>query len=616
MKNILKNCPTEYELIGRNHLKKVNKGDYKKFNIVIGKNGSGKSRFLRFLKDVAKRDTRSKIIFLDCTDNSESTEESSQNVSNKFIFNYNIDDITLTNLYPAFNKAAQQILESLADLCTNPALRGEAKNRLQRINDYLCKLLQRELIIQDNTIYLHNLQTEEDKEISQELPVLSPGEHNILVIALALLSIQLDETTPTLLLIDELEMHLHPAALLDLFRMLQKSIQNANCCVFIATHSIFLLPTFKFEEICYLNDGTLMKVDGKIYQDIVDALVLGENGERSILDFLASIEAWSYAQYIAECFEAPTLSDKISSRDQQYLKLKSLIYNMMEKNKKLDVLDYGSGEARIGMCMRLDYKETGVQPNIAYHIYDKYNISKEFKTGEFVFGTAFPNRVSVESQKGKMDIVLLFNVLHEIGVDEWKDELNLILSLLKEDGILVFSERKTLSIGEKPYGKSGYLLLGEDELRVLFENMQIDKLDMFEDKKDDQTRQQKDKTWGFAISKCSGKKITDNQIKLTLDKLEENTKKVIDSYLEQASGTFKARDYAFYCQQYINVQHARKIMNNATDEEVKKMSLQFILHSQLEHSKKCELIKKRAFFDDEEGRRCKKYLEEKAEEEK
>lgn len=117
---------------------------------------------------------------------------------------------------------------------------------------------------------------------------------------------------------------------------------------------------------------------------------------------------------------------------------------LLEQNggEELQVLDFGAGDARIGMCMKLDYG-TGPKekwPKIKYHVFDKYmKVTDQFVSGKFVFGKKFESEEAVAAQKGQMDIVLLYNVLHEIGVDEWCKELNLILSLLKENGVLVFS---------------------------------------------------------------------------------------------------------------------------------------------------------------------------------
>lgn len=55
MRKILENCENEKELLKNNYLKEFKRSSFRHFNLIIGKNGSGKTRMLRFLRDVAEK---------------------------------------------------------------------------------------------------------------------------------------------------------------------------------------------------------------------------------------------------------------------------------------------------------------------------------------------------------------------------------------------------------------------------------------------------------------------------------------------------------------------------------------------------------------------------------
>lgn len=635
MKELLKNCQNEKGLLKENFLKEFKKDTFSDFNLIIGKNGSGKTRMLRFLKDVALKRGNCNVIFLDCAEstinvgediastdennagetNTVSAEEKganadadSEKISYNLIFKEALSGEALGNLFSDIKRGLADLISTLEGMSREPQFSRRAKDLIRDMNEYLKKMLERELYIKENTICIRNpnsaADTDEIRDLKTEIGVMSPGERNIIILSLALLCINISVNKPSLLLIDEIETHLHPAVLQELLKMLKTNLKETDCCVFIATHSLFLLPEFEFEEICYFEQGQMKKHDGSVYRDILSNMVYGNNNNRSISELLISVDSWSYAEFMAECFLPPTVSEKVNPKDPQYRKMNRIIDNLLEQNggEKLEILDFGAGNARIGMCMKADYSSENKKklPLVVYHVYDKYRITEQFKSGEFVFGNKYETKEAVETQKGKMDIVLLYNVLHEVGIDEWCDELNLALSLLNENGVLIFSERKTLSIGEKPYGKSGYLILGDKEIQILFSGMDVQEIEIEND-----TRRN---TWGFAVFNKNRKKVIMDNVEKTLESLETSTKEMIDRYFGQERvERFKARDYAFYCQQFFNVQVARKILEEV---RIPDMKMQFILEGKYPDAEKIRLLKLRAEIDDGEGRKCKKWLDE------
>lgn len=602
-------------MLEKNHLKEFEVDAFSDFNLLIGKNGSGKTRMLRFLRDVALKRGSCNVIFLDCAESTVNVGEDtvradtdSEKISYNLIFKEGLSGKALGNLFSDIKNGLEDLISTLESMSKDQQFSRRANELIRDMNEYLKKMLERELYITQNTICIRNPDSaagkDEIRDLKTEIGVMSPGERNIIILSLALLCINLSVDKPSLLLIDEIETHLHPAVLREMLGMLKANLAKTDCCVFIATHSLFLLPEYKFEEICYFEQGQLKRKSGKVYHDILQAMVYGNDEDHSVSELLISVDSWSYAEFMAECFLPPTVSGKADPEDPQYQKMDQIIHKLLERNggEKLEILDFGAGDARIGMCMKADYSSGNGKelPPVVYHVYDKYHITEQFKSGEFVFGSKYETKEAVETQKGKMDIVLLYNVLHEVSIDEWCDELNLALSLLKEDGVLIFSERKTLSIGEKPYGKSGYLILGDKEIQILFSGMDVQEIEIENDKRQN--------TWGFAVVNQNRKKVIMDNVEKALESLETSTQEAIDGYHGQERvERFKARDYAFYCQQFFNVLAARKILEEV---RIPDMKMQFIKNGKYPDEKKRRLMELRAQIDDEEGRKCKKWLDE------
>ena len=130
------------------------------------------------------------------------------------------------------------------------------------------------------------------------------------------------------------------------------------------------------------------------------------------------------------------------------------------------------------------------------------------------------------------------------------------MDLLSEDGLLLFGEREILSIGEKPYGKSGYLVLGKEELADLFPHAVIQEVIVPEI--------QRKTTICFAVKKPPARNVyprRDN-VRNALKTLRKNTRSKIKNRDKNGLGERdQSRKYAFYCQQYFNADEAIEIIN-------------------------------------------------------
>ncbi|MBD5549570.1 MAG: AAA family ATPase [Lachnospiraceae bacterium] len=635
--NIVKNIMKNEELYTRWGLNIRETGrKWEPFNILIGENGSGKSRMLQMIREGAK--DQCTVIYLDFANYvqfSGNEDEGADNTEDNglidmLVFRNTDKREVFLNLLKYLDNQMVSVFDELFNMGNDRYVRNRVHSILNELRPSIESILHREIEVREDGIYL----CKEGREviIKNEWSVLSPGERSILTVIFAVLFIKLLKE-PCILLIDELETHLHPDAQVKLYRLVKQALEKTDVdhCTCIASHSIFLLPLFKIHELVYMNNGRIGKLNGGLYQQIYDNLTgEGEKKEESLTDFMYSMSAWQYADYLAECFLAPTTVDEAKSDDEQALKLVEILKDFRKRKDIIEILDFGAGTGRIGKCMELMEEErseaASMLRGLRYHIYDRYSISGEFKKNTGWRGGAYGSEKGIISSKIKFDIILLYNVLHEIGVDEWVKELGFMLSLLAEGGILLFGEREILSVGEKPYGKSGYLVLGKEELLELFPRSRIKEV-FLPDK-------QKTVTWCYSITKPVTEEgyPSEEGVKAALQTLKNRTKEKIRNRERNGLGERgKSRKYAFYCQQYVNAEEAIEIMEESKEligaieaekEFVEKeppamskprekapITLADIIQAPLTWRDKMGMIKELAEKDTEEGEKARKYLE-------
>ena len=626
----------KYKEYGLYFPEKVRK--WETFNLLVGENGSGKSRILQMIKENAKE--KCVVIYLDFASNVQLPGDMETNISDMektaLISNLLFSDEVDKNIFLDFVRCLDNhVLSVFIELSGMGNNENElVKRKIRRIfgefSPLIKDILHREINIKENELYL--IKGDREVAASSEWKYLSPGERSILIVIFAVFVIKLVKA-PCILLIDEVETHLHPDAQVKLYKFLNQTLKESvsDYCTCIASHSVFLLPLFDIQEIVYLNNGKIGNINGGLYQQVYDNLT-GEGGkkEESLTDFLYSMSAWQYANYLAQCFLEPQTVDEAKSEDEQALKFVEVLKNMCSQNKMIHVLDFGAGTARIGRCIELMLKDSDEVLRLAsefkYHVYDKKYISKEFKENSAWMGRAYSTESDIISSGKKFDIILLYNVLHEIGIDEWVKELCSMLNLLTDEGVLLFGEREILSVGEKPYGKSGYLVLGKDELSKLFPESEIQEIYL--------PKEQKTVTLCFVIKKPKNNEgyPSEKTVLEALHALKDNTKHKIKNRDKNGLGEKgNSRKYAFYCQQYVNSEEAIEIIEEMGKNEInlqrqqqknedkkqwgnENTTLADIISSNLSQKEKTEKIKELAETDTEQGEMCKKYLDARKEE--
>ncbi len=179
-------------------------------------------------------------------------------------------------------------------------------------------------------------------------------------------------------------------------------------------------------------------------------------------------------------------------------------------------------------------------------------------------GGSYCGEKELRRYRERADAVLLYNVLYDLPVWDWPQALNRFFSMVRDGGILVFSEEKIYRPAGDPYGKSGYLLLGGEEIRRLFPGR-----DTYAAASGETGR-----VWTYVIRKGTQgarMKIICEDVRDTLRTLEESLWRILSEDREPGSGHGLAlEDYGFYCRQYVHVRRARRqLESHGTAEEIR-----------------------------------------------
>lgn len=286
-----------------------------------------------------------------------------------------------------------------------------------------------------------------------------------------------------ILILDEPENHLHPAAIIGIIDRITKSVPNGQ--VWIATHSVPLLAHFDPSLIWYVEKGKIQHA-GKIQEKVLHSLLGGEDGIEELKDFINLPAQYATSRYAYQSLFEPQVVFT-GSDDKQSIQIRTELINRPSSEAKLKILDYGAGKGRL-ISNIVDIDENNEQKlidRIQYIAYDEYDTDKDQCRGVIAkaFGDCkdkyFNNMTTLLSShdKNSFDIIIMCNVLHEIEPIKWLTLFGQggeITSLLKDDGVLLLVEDHRIPVGEKAY-HNGFLVLDTPQLKELFKITSSDK---------------------------------------------------------------------------------------------------------------------------------------------
>lgn len=537
---------------------------FQKRNLLIGKNGSGKTRFINALYDTlhTEQPKGMTVVRLDfSTFHLSGGQKLPEPDSDLYSILISGDS---ANFFEFLDLVDQKNQDFIRDIMTaqfniraaNPRRKAEAG--LRGVNTHLKELIGYEIYFGDAPEHLPSIRKVNAKgELIREgayevmISEFSPGERFVFYLSFFLFYMDTVRREKLVLLLDEPELHLHPQVLIKVIRWLYRAEIVEE--LWVASHSLFLVPLFRFNEIALFENSSILARDSKMYRQIYNDLVGLE--DVGMYEMLKSMDSWEYYRFITECFCLPTTVNKVDSKDEQFIKF---VKKVTEKASDipLRVLDYGAGEFRIWDCLQIAQEngELDVE-RIAYEAYEPYPKREALKQIERIYGeNAFPFYEDIAKvPKQSYDAVVLMNVLHEIDILNWEQTFRDIQRVLVPDGVLIFLEVQTLALGEQPYGNTGYLILGPTEVEKLFKHpiSLAPKVGTCN----------KSNCWAIpnhilagvnptSICACLNELIRDSKKRLN----KEFLKKVSLAHSEQilSDEDTSARKYAFWSQQYIN----------------------------------------------------------------
>lgn len=303
--------------------------------------------------------------------------------------------------------------------------------------------------------------------------LLSDGQCILLQFCVAIHS-HADRLSELIVMMDEPENHLHPAAMLDAINVIRNHLTKGQ--LWIATHSLPLLANFDPDCIWWMDEGSLSHA-GSSPEVVLKGLLGDTERIEQLENFLGLPAAMAINNFTAQCLLTPTVV-MTGSEDKQLQQIQKALLGLKQADKPLSVLDVGAGRGRLISALAATLPDTAQA--LDYLAFDPSTIYKQecedaiarCYAGEAKqrwFGSL--DDLKVRHSGKSMDVVVMCNVLHEIDPSLWLNDLfgphGIVGHFLADNGYLLIVEDTEMRIGEKAHDK-GFLVLNTGNLRTLF----------------------------------------------------------------------------------------------------------------------------------------------------
>ena len=346
------------------------------------------------------------------------------------------------------------------------------------------------------------------------------------------------KTKNSIIILDEPELHLHPEAQFKLLNGLTELIGKTGQLI-IATHSLSILSCFNFDQIYLTDSNEIFPPNSMRPSEALNRLIGGTEELFQMKNFISNVSNWAYDQFMINNFNDPDVIATSKSNDPQFE-----LFQKILKGNNINMLDFGCGQGRL-----LKLLEADNNLKAKFSRLDAFEPNPNFSESLQSIGCVSNVYAKLSEIDKKYDIILLTNVLHEIRIDEIVKSLNKIRSSLSKDGFIVIIEDLVLRKGEKPNDNNGYLVFSGAELSYLLKT----EGKHFELKHSN--AKYKDRIMCFVASYNSFKQTDKNSLESALKKLKERSKEQLKS-IKSNNSYDKGRTYGFYAQQYINAELA------------------------------------------------------------
>ncbi len=287
---------------------------------------------------------------------------------------------------------------------------------------------------------------------------------------------------PDVLLVDELENHLHPIYMSEILDLIKSSVPQT----FVATHhphiifseyvdQAFYIETITGNNVPRVIDEKYIKVQQQAapkrrittlsndFDKLTATYKLFTVQDRQLLKQATQIEHEAdfalYREIIEMFFQDVIEAKNKTLPDRQTSRIISSIESITRK-KEITILDFGSGLGRVVKEFSKSNKIT-TQKKISWYCWEPFD---EYRTKlrQIISGCPFECVVleKLENvQRNSCDVVIVANVVHEINPHEFAELLVNVKGCLANDGIMIMAEIHPLLHAEKysvPYPE--YLL--------------------------------------------------------------------------------------------------------------------------------------------------------------
>lgn len=354
----------------------------------------------------------------------------------------------------------------------------------EEVRDNLVSILQA-LLGPNNSIHIDNASLAINGE-TRFTERLSPGQQILFQFG-CLLHANKANLSNCIVVMDEPENHLHPGVLAQIIEALQTFLSDGQ--LWIATHSIPLIAQLMAKDrdcLWFVSEGRVKK-SGRSPERVLDSLMGGPLGATHLHDLTLLPAQYAALRFMTECLEPPGVvgADVTDPQTNQIADiLEKLRFAKQQINRKVRVLDFGAGKARLLATLR--DQDSELMQWLDYYAYD---IGTQYQTEcEGELALAYPGEqqkrwfssleeLSVATQGGAFDVVVMCNVLHEIVPGKWIEDFSVhgaLATLIADDGYLLLVEDYGIPVGERAH-QYGFLLLHTPELERLFKVNQQDR---------------------------------------------------------------------------------------------------------------------------------------------
>lgn len=258
-------------------------------------------------------------------------------------------------------------------------------------------------------------------------------------------------------ILDEPEVHLHPEAEISIINSIRELIGSTGQ-LFIATHSVNIVSHLDVREIFPVRDGQIISPSRNAVGRAIDELFGLDAHSNRLAKFLGDIDNWAFAGFIEQCLSEPEVVLKAPAEDPECNLILTAIAG--QKDGCL-LLDFGAGHGRVSSRIS---QQAVVSPNI-----DALEPNGDYHAHLRAIGIRNIHTNYESLSAGAYDCIFLCGVLHEIPVTHWVETITRIQSALKPDGQLLIVEDLYLPRGEY-VNDHGFLVMDTKSLSALLDS--------------------------------------------------------------------------------------------------------------------------------------------------